>query len=61
MILLFIIVIVYYVGKGINEFITPPLPPISDTTAHLQAISNLPDERARQQYLMKLRKAGISK
>ena len=61
MILLFIIVIVYYVGKGINELVTPPLPPISDTTAHLQAISRLPSEKARQQYLMNLRKAGTTK
>ena len=61
MLLLFIIVIGYYVSKGINELITPPLPPISDTTAHLQAISRLPNEKARQQYLMKLRKAGTTK
>lgn len=57
MILLFIIVIGYYVSKGINELVTPPLPPISYTTAHLQAISRLPNEKARQAYLKSLRKA----
>lgn len=57
MLLLLIIAIVYFVCKGIDEAVTPPLPPISDTTAHLQAISRLPNERARQAYLKSLRKA----
>lgn len=57
MTLLILLVAIRFIYNVIDEAVTPPLPPISDTTAHLQAISRLPNEKARQAYLKSLRKA----
>lgn len=61
MTLLILLVVIRFIYNAIDEAVTPPLPPIRDTTHHLQAISRLPSEKARQQYLMNLRKAGMTK
>lgn len=56
MTLLIILVVIRFLCRAIDEAVTPPLPPIADTTAHLIEISNLPNEQARQDFLLQLRK-----
>ena len=56
MTLLIILVVIRFLCRAIDEAVTPPLPPIADTTAHLIEISNLPNEQARQDFLLELRK-----
>ena len=57
MTLLILLVAICFLYRAIDEAVTPPLPPISDTEAHLKTITSLPNERARQAYLKSLRKA----